>query len=170
VWIPAAIPSTSAPNAPPGNAGCAASTASSWAWNTSREEELPSVDLDCAVEAKIQEIKRSLPETSPSAQMNINVAPESSGGEPVNKDGAEGASSGTESCRNSSQEPEELGKERAHIGLERCETAALSLPLTGREIRRVEFLSAGLVLLCAFSSNSALTQHPQALPSRLLQR
>ena len=88
----------------------------------------------------------------------------------MNKAAAEGALPGTQSCGNSSQEPEELGKDRAHMGLERCEVAALSLPLTGREIRGVEFLSAGLVLPRAFSSNPALTQPPRALASTLLQR
>ena len=101
---------------------------------------------------------------------NINVAPESPGEDTVNRAAAEEASSGTESCGNSSPEPEEPGKERAHVGLERCETAALSLPGTGREIRRAEFLSAGLLLPGAFSSNPAVAQAPRALPSTLLQR
>ena len=91
---------------------------------------------------------------------NVNVAPESSGEDALNRAAAEEVSSGTESCRNSSPEREEPGKERAHTGLERCEVAALSLPLTGREMRRVEFLTAGLVLPSAFSSNPALTQPP----------
>ncbi|RMB89579.1 hypothetical protein DUI87_34047 [Hirundo rustica rustica] len=38
---------------------------------------------------------------------NINVAPESPGEDPMNRAAAEEASSGTESCRNSSPEPEE---------------------------------------------------------------
>ena len=69
---------------------------------------------------------------------NVNVAPESSGEDALNRAAAEEVSSGTESCRNSSPEREEPGKERAHTGLERCEVAALSLPLTGREMRRVD--------------------------------
>ncbi|TRZ08564.1 hypothetical protein HGM15179_018545 [Zosterops borbonicus] len=40
--------------------------------------------------------------------VNISVAPESSGGQPVNKAAAEGALPGAVSYRNSSQEPEEL--------------------------------------------------------------
>ncbi|KAL9820777.1 uncharacterized protein GJ701_017447 [Geothlypis trichas] len=40
-------------------------------------------------------------------QDNVGVAPDSSGGKPVNRAAAEEAASGTESCRNSSQEPEE---------------------------------------------------------------
>ena len=101
---------------------------------------------------------------------NVNAAPEFSGEDALNRAAAEEASSGTESCKNSSPEREEPGKDRAHVGLERCETAALSLPLTGREMRRVEFLSLGLVFLGAFSSNPALTQPRQALASTLLQR
>lgn len=101
---------------------------------------------------------------------NINVAPESSGGEAGNRAAAEGALSGAMSCRKRSLEPEEPGKERAHIGLESSEAAALSLPLAGREMRRVELLSAGLVLPGAFRSNRALAQPPRALPSTLLQR
>ena len=101
---------------------------------------------------------------------NANVAAECSGGEAGSRAAAEGASPGTESCRNSSPEPEEPGEERAHTALESSEAAALSLPLAGREMRRVELLSAGLVLPGAFRSNPALAQPPQALPSTLLQR
>ena len=61
-----------------------------------------------------------------SAQDNVSVAPDSSGGEPVDRAAEEEAESGTESCRNSSQEPEEPGKDRAPTGFERCEMAALS--------------------------------------------
>ncbi|XP_068031341.1 uncharacterized protein [Anomalospiza imberbis] len=106
-YDPRATSGTSAPSAPPGSAGCAASTASSSAWNAPGEEQLPPVDLGFAIEQMIREIRRSLPERSPSAQGNMNVAPESSGGEPVNRAAAEETSSGTESCENSSPEPEE---------------------------------------------------------------
>ncbi|XP_053788244.1 uncharacterized protein LOC128802425 [Vidua chalybeata] len=107
-YDPRATSDTSAPSAPSSSAGCAASMASSSAWNAPEEKEWPPVDLGFAVEQMIQEIRRSLPERSPSAQGNINVAPESSGGEPVNRAAAEETSSGTESCGNSSPEPEEL--------------------------------------------------------------
>ncbi|RMC02552.1 hypothetical protein DUI87_20946 [Hirundo rustica rustica] len=40
---------------------------------------------------------------------NINVAPESPGEDPMNRAAAEEVSSDTESCRNSSPEPEEPG-------------------------------------------------------------
>ncbi|XP_039582568.1 serine/arginine repetitive matrix protein 1-like [Passer montanus] len=166
---PRATPGTSASSAPPGTAG-AALTASSSARNTPEEEQSPAVDLAFAVEQMIREIRRSLSERSPSAQGNINAVPESSGGEPVDRAAAEEASSGTESCRNSSPEPEEPGKDRVPLGLERCKVAAPSLPLAAREISRVELLSAGLVLPGAFSSNPALAQPPRALPSTLLQR
>ncbi|RMB97442.1 hypothetical protein DUI87_26053 [Hirundo rustica rustica] len=46
---------------------------------------------------------------------NINVAPESPREDPMNRAAAEETSSGTESCGNSSPEPEDPGKERAHI-------------------------------------------------------
>ncbi|XP_053859283.1 uncharacterized protein LOC128821907 [Vidua macroura] len=107
-YDPRATSGTSAPSAPSGSAGCAASMASSSAWNAPEEKEWPPVDLGFAVEQMIQEIRRSLPERSPSAQGNINVAPESSGGERVNRAAAEETSSVTESCGNSSPEPEEL--------------------------------------------------------------
>nr|XP_054509273.1 serine/threonine-protein kinase PAK 3-like [Agelaius phoeniceus] len=56
--------------------------------------------------------------SGPCPQGNVGVAPDSSGGEPVNRAAAEEASSGTESCRNSSQEPEEPGLSvRAALGL-----------------------------------------------------
>ncbi|RMC02434.1 hypothetical protein DUI87_20826 [Hirundo rustica rustica] len=41
---------------------------------------------------------------------NINVAPESPGEDPMNRAAAEEVSAGTESCRNSSPEPEEPGE------------------------------------------------------------
>ncbi|XP_074388974.1 uncharacterized protein LOC141727099 isoform X1 [Zonotrichia albicollis] len=99
---PSAIPDTSAPSTPAGSAGCAAWTAPSWLWNTPGEEELPPPDLDMVLET-LEEM------FSPSAQGNIHVAPESSRGEPVDRAAAEGALPGTKSCRNNSQEPEELG-------------------------------------------------------------
>ncbi|RLV62157.1 hypothetical protein DV515_00019610, partial [Chloebia gouldiae] len=123
--VPRAASGTSAPSAPPGSA--AASTTSSSAQKAPGEEPSPPLDLGSAIEQMIREIRRSVSERSPSAQGNINVAPECSGEEPVNRAAAEETSSGTESCRNSSPEPEEP---------ERCERAALSLPLAGREMRR----------------------------------
>ncbi|XP_053860345.1 heat shock factor protein 5-like [Vidua macroura] len=95
---PSATPDTSAPSGPAGSAGYAAWTAPSWLWNTPGEEELPPVDLDMVLET-LEEM------FSPSAQGNINVVPESSGGEPVDRAAAEGALPGT---KNNSQEPEEL--------------------------------------------------------------
>ncbi|XP_072778918.1 uncharacterized protein [Taeniopygia guttata] len=103
--VPQAASGTSAPSAPPGSA--AASTASSSAQKAPGEEQLPPVDLGFAIEQMIQEIRRSLSERSPSAQGNINVVPESSEGEPVDRAAAEETPSGTESCGNSSPEPEE---------------------------------------------------------------
>ncbi|XP_041267568.1 heat shock factor protein 5-like [Onychostruthus taczanowskii] len=97
----AATPSTSAPSAPTGSAGFAAWTAPSWLWNTPGEEELPPPDLDMVLET-LEEM------FSASAQGNTDVAPESSGGKPVDRAAAEGALPGTESCRNNSQEPKEL--------------------------------------------------------------
>ncbi|XP_059327178.1 uncharacterized protein LOC132072705 [Ammospiza nelsoni] len=102
-----ATPGTSESSAPAGSAACAAWTASSSAQNTPGEEEWPPADLGLAVENMIREIRRSLSERSPSAQDNVGVAPDSSGGEPVDRASAEEASSGTENCRNSSQEPKE---------------------------------------------------------------
>ncbi|KAL9815772.1 uncharacterized protein GJ701_017863 isoform 1-T2 [Geothlypis trichas] len=102
-----ATPGTSGPSAPAGSAACAAWTAPSSAQNAPGEEEWPPADLGLAVEKMIREIRRSLSERSPSAQDNVGVAPDSSGGEPVNRAAAEEAASGSESCRNSSQEPEE---------------------------------------------------------------
>ncbi|RLV63459.1 hypothetical protein DV515_00018251, partial [Chloebia gouldiae] len=104
-----------------------ASTTSSSAQKAPGEEPSPPLDLGSAIEQMIREIRRSVSERCPSAQGNINVAPECSGEEPVNRAAAEETSSGTESCRNSSPEPEEP---------ERCDRAALSLPLAGREMRR----------------------------------
>ncbi|RMB96045.1 hypothetical protein DUI87_27485 [Hirundo rustica rustica] len=46
----------------------------------------------------------------PTHQGNINVGPESPGEDPMNRAAAEEVSSGTESCGNSSPEPEEPGK------------------------------------------------------------
>nr|XP_030114277.3 uncharacterized protein LOC115491113 [Taeniopygia guttata]XP_030114278.3 uncharacterized protein LOC115491113 [Taeniopygia guttata] len=103
--VPQAALGTSAPSAPPGSA--AASTASSSAQKTPGEEQFPPVDLGFAIEQMIREIRRSLSERSPSAQGNINVVPESSGGESVDRAAAEEIPSGTESCGNSSPEPEE---------------------------------------------------------------
>ncbi|XP_031951333.1 serine/arginine repetitive matrix protein 1-like isoform X1 [Corvus moneduloides] len=104
---PSGTPGSSASSAPPGSAACAASTASSGSQNAPGQEELPSVDLGLQVEQMIREIRRSMAERSPFAQGNANVVPESSGGEAGNRAAAEGASPGTESCRNSSPEPEE---------------------------------------------------------------
>ncbi|XP_031952072.1 uncharacterized protein LOC116438288 [Corvus moneduloides] len=104
---PSATPDSSASSAPPGSAACAASTTSSKTRNAPGQEELPSADLGLQVEAMIREIRRSVAERSPFAQGNANVAAESSGGEAGNRAAAEGALPGTESCRNSSPEPEE---------------------------------------------------------------
>ncbi|RMC03679.1 hypothetical protein DUI87_19671 [Hirundo rustica rustica] len=104
--LPAAA-GTSAPHAPAGSAGCAASTASSSAQNAPAQEESPALDLGLEIEKMIREIRNSLPVKAPSAQGNINVAPESPGEDPMNRAAAEEASSGTESCGNSSPEPEE---------------------------------------------------------------
>ncbi|XP_064261335.1 protein ALEX-like [Passer domesticus] len=104
---PRATPGTSAPSAPAGSAACAASTASSSGHNAPGAEGWPPADLGLAIEKMIREIRRSLPERSASAQDDVSVAPESSGGEPVDRAAAEEISSGTESCRNSSPEPEE---------------------------------------------------------------
>ncbi|KAM7023626.1 uncharacterized protein M8220_015220 [Acridotheres tristis] len=107
-YCPSAILGTSAPSAPAGWAGYAPWTAPRWLWNTPGEEELPPLDLDLVLETLEEMLSSSPPKRSPSAQENVNVAPESSGGEPANKAAAEGALPGTESCGNSSQEPEEL--------------------------------------------------------------
>ncbi|RMB97462.1 hypothetical protein DUI87_26073 [Hirundo rustica rustica] len=106
---PPAAAGTSAPHAPAGSAGCAASTASSSAQNAPAQEESPALDLGQAIEKMIREIRNSLPVKAPSAQGNNNVAPESPGEDPMNRAAAEEVSSGTESCRNSSPEPEEPG-------------------------------------------------------------
>ncbi|RMC02609.1 hypothetical protein DUI87_20764 [Hirundo rustica rustica] len=132
---PPAAPGTSAPHAPAGSAGCAASMASSSAQNAPAQEESPALDLGLEIEKMIREIRNSLPVKPPSAQDsdgravaeevnilqlvivrisfcpkgNINVAPESPGGNPMNRAEAEEVSSGTESCGNSSPEPEEPG-------------------------------------------------------------
>ncbi|RMB94920.1 hypothetical protein DUI87_28581 [Hirundo rustica rustica] len=104
---PPAAAGTSAPHAPAGSAGCAASTASSSAQNAPAQEESPALDLGLEIEKMIREIRNSLPVKAPSAQGNINVAPESPGEDPMNRAEAEEVSSGTESCGNSSPEPEE---------------------------------------------------------------
>ncbi|RMC02411.1 hypothetical protein DUI87_21581 [Hirundo rustica rustica] len=104
---PPAAPGTSAPHAPAGSAGCAAPTASSSAQNAPAQEESPALDLGQAIEKVVREIRNSLPVKAPSAQGNINVAPESPGEDPMNRAAAEEVSSGTKSCRNSSPEPEE---------------------------------------------------------------
>ncbi|RMC02491.1 hypothetical protein DUI87_20885 [Hirundo rustica rustica] len=112
---PPAAAGTSAPHAPAGSAGCAASTASSSAQNAPAQEESPALDLGQAIEKMIREIRNSLPVKAPSAQGNINVAPESPGEDPMNRAEAEEASSDTESCRNSSPEPEEPGLHRVQV-------------------------------------------------------
>ncbi|RMB89544.1 hypothetical protein DUI87_34087 [Hirundo rustica rustica] len=106
---PPAAAGTSAPHAPSGSAGCAASTASSSAQNAAAQEESPALDLGLEIEKMIREIRNSLPVKAPSAQGNINIAPESPREDPMNRAAAEEASSGTESCGNSSPEPEEPG-------------------------------------------------------------
>ncbi|RMB88837.1 hypothetical protein DUI87_34771 [Hirundo rustica rustica] len=106
---PPAAAGTSAPHAPAGSAGCAASTASSSAQNAPAQEESPALDLGLEIEKMIREIRNSLPVKAPSAQGNINVAPESPREDPMNRAAAEEVSSGTESCGNSSPEPEEPG-------------------------------------------------------------
>ncbi|XP_062369852.1 heat shock factor protein 5-like [Cinclus cinclus] len=103
------------PSVPPGSAGCAASMASSSAQNPSAEDESPAADLGIEIEKMIPEIRRSLPQRSPSAQGHNNVVPESSGDDAVNKAATEDTSSGTESCRNSSPEHEEPGKDFEHL-------------------------------------------------------
>ncbi|RMC02598.1 hypothetical protein DUI87_20992 [Hirundo rustica rustica] len=112
---PPAAPGPSAPHAPAGSAGCAASTASSSAQNAPAQEESPALDLGLEIEKMIQEIRNSLPVKAPSAQGNINVAPESPGEDPMNRAAAEEVSSGTESCGNSSPEPEEPGLHRVQV-------------------------------------------------------
>ncbi|RMC03618.1 hypothetical protein DUI87_19794 [Hirundo rustica rustica] len=104
---PPAAAGTSAPHAPAGSAGCAASTASSSAQNAPAQEESPALDLGQEIEKMIREIRNSLPVKAPSAQGNMYVAPESPREDPMNRAAAEEASSGTESCGNSSPEPEE---------------------------------------------------------------
>ncbi|RMB92946.1 hypothetical protein DUI87_30685 [Hirundo rustica rustica] len=77
------------------------------AQNAPAQEESPALDLGLEIEKMIREIRNSLPVKAPSAQGNINVAPESPGEDPMNRAAAEEVSSGTESCGNSSPEPEE---------------------------------------------------------------
>ncbi|RMC03810.1 hypothetical protein DUI87_19563 [Hirundo rustica rustica] len=117
---PPAAAGTSAPHAPAGSAGCAASTASSSAQNAPAQEESPALDLGLEIEKMIQEIRNSLPLKAPSAQGNINVAPESPGEDPMNRAAAEEASSGTESCGNSSPEPKEPAGIRELCSVQRC--------------------------------------------------
>ncbi|RMB97404.1 hypothetical protein DUI87_26132 [Hirundo rustica rustica] len=112
---PPAAAGTSAPHAPAGSAGCAASTASSSAQNAPAQEESPALDLGQEIEKMIREIRNSLPVKAPSAQGNINVAPESPREDPMNRAAAEEVSSGTESCGNSSPEPEEPGLHRVQV-------------------------------------------------------
>ncbi|RMB89409.1 hypothetical protein DUI87_34200 [Hirundo rustica rustica] len=107
---PPAAAGTSSPHAPAGSAGCAASTASSSAQNAPAQEESPALDLGQEIEKMIREIRNSLPVKAPSAQGNMYVAPESPREDPMNRAAAEEASSGTESCGNSSPEPEEPGQ------------------------------------------------------------
>ncbi|XP_068856432.1 uncharacterized protein [Aphelocoma coerulescens] len=106
-YSPSATPGSSAPSAPAGSAACAAWTASSWAWNSPGEEELPPLDLDLVLETLEEMLSPSLPERSPFAQDNRSVAPESSGGEAGNRAAAEGALPGAMSCRKRSLEPKE---------------------------------------------------------------
>ncbi|RMC04576.1 hypothetical protein DUI87_18823 [Hirundo rustica rustica] len=67
------------------------------------------------IEKMIHKIRNSLPVKAPSAQGNNNVAPESPREDPMNRAAAEEVSSGTESCRNSSPEPEEPGLHRVQV-------------------------------------------------------
>ncbi|RMB92132.1 hypothetical protein DUI87_31662 [Hirundo rustica rustica] len=99
----------SAPHAPAGSAGCAASTASSSAQNAPAQEEPPALDLGLEIEKMIREIRNSLPVKAPSAQGNINVAPESPREDPVNRAAAEEASSGTRAAGRVPQSPRSLG-------------------------------------------------------------
>ncbi|RMB97282.1 hypothetical protein DUI87_26178 [Hirundo rustica rustica] len=112
---PSAAAGTSAPHAPAGSAGCAAPTASSSAQNAPAQEESPALDLGQEIEKMIREIRNSLPVKAPSAQGNINVAPESPREDPMNRAAAEEASSGTESCGNSSPEPKEPDLRRVQV-------------------------------------------------------
>ncbi|RMC16791.1 hypothetical protein DUI87_06385 [Hirundo rustica rustica] len=112
---PPAAAGTSAPHAPAGSAGCAASTASSSAQNAPAQEESPALDLGLEIEKMIREIRNSLPVKAPSAQGNINVGPESPGEDPMNRAAAEEVSSDTESCGNSSPEPEEPDLHRVQV-------------------------------------------------------
>ncbi|XP_058716024.1 heat shock factor protein 4-like [Poecile atricapillus] len=106
--IPSAAPGTSVPSAPAGSAGYAAWRAPSWVWSTPGEEELPPLDLDLVLETLEEMLSPSVPERSPSAQVNPSVARGSSGGEAVNKAAAEGALPVCGSCVNVCQEPKEL--------------------------------------------------------------
>ncbi|RMC02482.1 hypothetical protein DUI87_20876 [Hirundo rustica rustica] len=132
---PPAAAGTSAPHAPAGSAGCAASTASSSAQNAPAQEESPPLDLGQAIEKMIREIRNSLPVKAPSAQGNINVAPESPGEDPMNRAAAEEASSDTESCGNSSPEPEEPGLHRVQV-VSSCDPSnGESMDPTDKELR-----------------------------------
>ncbi|RMC09454.1 hypothetical protein DUI87_13778 [Hirundo rustica rustica] len=128
---------TSAPHAPAGSAGCAASTASSSAQNAPAQEESPALDLGQEIEKMIREIRNSLPVKAPSAQGNINVAPESPGEDPMNRAAAEEVSSGTESCRNSSPEPEEPGQSIAWVFPPNAHTLQKQFQLTATEAHEI---------------------------------
>ncbi|RMC03685.1 hypothetical protein DUI87_19677 [Hirundo rustica rustica] len=134
---PPAAAGISAPHAPAGSAGCAASTASSSAQNAPAQEESPPLDLALEIEKMIREIRNSLPVKAPSAQGNINVAPESPREDPMNRAAAEEASSGTESCGNSSPEPEEPGLHRVQV-VSSCDLSnGESMDPTGEKARDV---------------------------------
>ncbi|XP_032942472.1 uncharacterized protein LOC117011239 [Catharus ustulatus] len=126
-YCPSATPGTSAPSAPAGYAGYAPWTAPRWLWYTPGEEELPPLDLDLVLETLEEMLSSSPPERSPCAQGNINVAPESSGGEPVNKAAAEEALPGMQSCGSSSQEREELDIHLIYLALRENERPRESL-------------------------------------------
>ncbi|XP_059692445.1 uncharacterized protein LOC132322153 isoform X2 [Haemorhous mexicanus] len=107
-YSPSATPDISAPSTPAGSTGFAAWTAPSWLWNSPGKEELLLPDLDMVLET-LEEM------FAPSAQGNSHVAPESSGGEPVDRAAAEGALPGTKSCGNYSQEPKEFVFDRRTV-------------------------------------------------------
>ncbi|RMC03750.1 hypothetical protein DUI87_19502 [Hirundo rustica rustica] len=68
----------------------------------------PGAALDAALQLPAAPQEQQPPASNPSG--NSNVGPESPGVEPMNRAAAEEASSGTESCGNSSPEPEEPGE------------------------------------------------------------
>ncbi|RMB99204.1 hypothetical protein DUI87_24396 [Hirundo rustica rustica] len=98
-----------------------------WEGPRSRMQELygeqpPSARPGAALDAALQLPAAPQGAAAPSLQPirlawrgNINVAPESPGEDPMNRAAAEEASSGTESCRNSSPEPEEPGLHRVQV-------------------------------------------------------